>query len=101
MTQAQNNADMTKEDRRRLVLQFLADHGIAVPPSVIYRNMRLHQGITFGKKSIANYLDEFAEEGLVRRVNPEGLEDRDLRDVPEDKRAWYIITKSGREYLQD
>jgi hypothetical protein len=96
---APDNRDMTREDRRRIVLQFLADHGLALPQRVIYRNLKLHQGITFGYSTVDNYLDDFVEEGLVRRINPKDLDDlpAELIDMPGGKknRAYYIITEAG------
>lgn len=95
-------SDMTKEDRRRVVLRFLADHNLALPQRAIFRNLRLHHAITFGYSSVDNYLDEFVEEGLCRRVDPTALEEeRELADMPTGKehRAYYIITDEGRAYL--
>lgn len=96
-----NPDDMTKEDRRRIVLLALADHGWAMPPSVIFRNLKFHQDITFEQRSLTTYLDEFVEEGLVRRIDPKKLPEKELTDLDEgsDRRAWYIITEDGRDYL--
>jgi Fe2+ or Zn2+ uptake regulation protein len=103
MIQDANNADMAKEDRRRVVLQFLAEHRLALPPRSIFRNLRLHHNITFGYSTLDNYLDEFADEGLVRRVDPGSLENRELTDLPRGKqnRAYYIITEAGLDYLSE
>lgn len=90
-------SDVTKEDRRDQVLKFLEEHRLALPQRAIYRNLRLHYGITFGYSSVDNYLDEFVEEGLCRRVNPKKLDERKLVDMPSGKNqpAYYIITEDG------
>ncbi|SDJ32917.1 hypothetical protein SAMN05216226_102153 [Halovenus aranensis] len=94
---------MAKEDRQQQVLQFLAEYDLALPPRAIYRNLRLHYNITFGYSSVDNYLDEFVEEGLCDRVDPEKLEERELVSLPSGRthRAYYIITEKGRDKLSD
>ena len=96
-------ADMGKEDRQFVVLAFLAEHGLALPQRAIFRNLKLHHGITFGYGSVDNYLDSFVEKGWARRVDPTELENRELVDLPGGKhnRAYYIITDEGREHIRD
>jgi predicted transcriptional regulator len=74
-------------------------HALALPPGVIYRNMRFHHNVTFSYSSIDNYLDEFVADGLVRRVEPASLETREPVDLPADdtKKGYYIITDKGRD----
>jgi hypothetical protein len=102
MVQQTNKSNMTKEDRKRVVLRFLVEHGLALPPLAIHRNLKFHQGITFGRASVDNYLEEFVEDGYVRRVDPEKLGERELVDIPggRENRAYYIATDSGRRYLR-
>jgi len=97
------SSDMGKEDRQLVVLAFLAEHGLALPQRAIFRNLKLHHGITFGYGSVDNYLDSFVEEGWARRVDPTELENRELVDLPGGKhnRAYYIITDEGREHIRD
>jgi len=100
---AKQLGDMAKEDRQLIVLAFLAEHGLALPQRAIFRNLKLHHGITFGYGSVDNYLDSFVEEGWARRVDPTELENRELVDLPGGKhnRAYYIITDEGREHIRD
>lgn len=99
---APKDADMTKQDRRNLLLQFLAEYDLALPPLAIYRNMRLKWNITFSKQSIHNYLDEFTDEGLVLRVEPAPIGSRKLVEAKgEDTRAYYIISEKGRDAARD
>lgn len=95
---------MAAEDRQRIVLEFLSEYPLALPQKVIYRNLKLHRSITFQYSTVDNYLDEFAEEGWVRRIDPKELDDlpTHLVDLPGGKknRSYYIITEEGRETLQ-
>jgi hypothetical protein len=95
--------DMTKEDRQRVVLRFLADHNLALPPAVIFRNLRLHQRITFQDTTLENYLESFHRQGYVRRIDPEAMEKYRTEDLGDDsdKRAYYVITDEGRAWLDD
>ena len=95
-------SDMAPEDRKLAVLRFLAEYGLALPPAVIYRNIRYHHNATFKRRVTDNYLSELVEEGLARRIEPEPLEDRQLVDASEDTRkAYYIVTEEGRDYLDE
>jgi hypothetical protein len=102
MVEQANHSDMTKEDRKRVVLRFLVEHGLALPPLAIHRNLKFHQAITFGRASVDNYLEEFVEDGFVRRVDPDKLNERELVDIPggRENRAYYIATEEGREHLR-
>jgi len=93
---------MGKQDRKMVVLGFLAELGLALPQGAIYRNLCIHHGITFGYGAIDNYLDEFVEDGYCRRLDPEALEERELADMPRGKhnRAYYIITDAGRDHVR-
>ena len=89
-------------ERKDIILRFLADHQLALPQMVIFRNLKFHHEITFSYSTVDNKLDESADEGLVRRVDPEKLVDGELVDLPggKDNRSYYIITDKGREYVQ-
>lgn len=94
---------MTKEDRRLVVLGFMAHHDLALPPRAIYRNLRFKHEITFSYSSVDNYLDEFAKEGLMRRVRPEPLANGEVVDAGQGKgeRAYYLITETGKAYFRE
>jgi hypothetical protein len=95
--------DMGKEERVRVVLEFLAEHGLALPPRAIFRNLRFHQNITFSLQSVENYLEELSNDGYVERVNPAALEKRQVEEVPADNsmKAYYVVTEAGRQHLRD
>jgi len=100
MGEEMENSGMTKEDRRRVLLEFMSEYDLALPPKAIYRNIRLKWNATFSYSSIHNYLDEFVEEGLALRVEPEPLSAREVVEVESgESRAYYMITDKGREYV--
>jgi len=94
-------AGMGKADRKEMVLQFLAETRLALPPAVLYRNLRLRQNATFSEKSLGNYLSELETEGLVKRVDPDALERREIVTVGADARGYYLITDAGVEAAPD
>jgi len=78
---------MTKEDRREVILQFLADTGLALPPAPLYYNMKETMFVTFSKRTLVRHLKEMREEGLVTKV--------------EEGDGYWKITDEGRKYLDD
>jgi predicted transcriptional regulator len=101
MTDSHDNDDMVKSERMDLLLEFMAEHPLAMPPIVIYRNLRIHRNLRVRKETVKNYLQELAEDGLVRRVDKGSLDDGKVVDADEDGRAYYIITEKGRRELND
>jgi len=91
---------MSKEDRKALVLQYLVHTRLALPPSVLYRNLRLRQNATFGASTLDNYLDELHEEGLITRIDPEAMEERKLVEI-DDGRGYWVATEAGKEAAPD
>jgi len=87
---------MSKTDRKQLVLAYLAHKRMALPPAVLYRNLRLQMNATFSQKSLDNYLSELAAEGLLMRVDPDAMADRELVEV-DSGRGYWIATEKGRE----
>jgi len=94
---------MGKEDRRRVVLDFLCDYDLVLPPRTIYNNLKLKENVTFSYKSTRNYLREFADEGLVVRLEPKPLAAGERVEPSDegDSRAYYEITEKGKEYTRD
>jgi len=79
------------------VLTFLAETRLALPPKALFRNLRLQENATFSEKSLNNYLAELDAEGFVRRVDPEAIEQRNIIEVGDDERGYYLITEAGVE----
>lgn len=78
---------MTKEARKRAVLRFLEDTGLALPPKAIFLNMK-DRGATFSERTLNRHLPELEEEGLIRRL-------------PDQKGAYFEISEKGREHLRE
>jgi len=100
MSEVVEGKAVSKQERKQVVLSFLASHDLALPPKVIYRNLKFRHRITFGGTTVENYLDEFVEEGLIKRVNPAALEAGEAVEVPPENnevRAYYVLTDAGRE----
>ena len=64
---------MTYQARRKVVLSFLKEHGLALKPAVLYRNLKFNHRITFSESTVRNILDDLVEEGEVVRVEPKAL----------------------------
>ena len=95
--------DMGPGERRLAILRFMDEHGLALKPKAIYRNLRFHHRILFGDETVKNILHEHVEDGYLRRVEPSALEeDAELVDVERGEgRGAYIITDEGREHIRD
>jgi len=100
-TKSTNPADsksklMSKEDRKQLVLEYLAHTGLGLPPLALYRNLRLRQNATFSEKTLYNYLEELEADDLVMRIDPDAMVDRELKEI-DDGQAYWIATESGQQ----
>lgn len=85
---------MGKSHRKEVVLAFLDEYRLALPPTVLYRNLRLLENATFSQNTMENYLWELEADGLVKRVDPKQLEDRQI-ETPDDGRGYWLITEAG------
>jgi len=85
---------MSKEDRKQLVLEYLAHTGLALPPAVLYRNLRLRQNATFSSSTLENYLDELGADGLLTRIDPDAMENREFVEIDEGRGYW-VATDDG------
>ena len=87
---------MSKQDRKALVLQYLVHTDLALPPAVLFRNLRLWQNATFSEKTLNNYLHELEADGLVTRIDPEAMVERKRVEL-DDGRGYWVATDRGRE----
>lgn len=86
---------MTYEARREVVRSFLEDNGLAMKPTELYRNLRYHERITFGKETVKSILKDLAADGEVKRVDRSSLEDGTLVELdPGEGRGVYIATSA-------
>ena len=81
-----------------LLLNFMAEHPLALPPLTWYRNLKIHRDMTFSQDTLNNYLEEFVDEGLAARVDKEAMDSGQVQTVDDDDyRAYYIVTDRGIE----
>lgn len=90
--------DVAKEDRKRRVLAFLVDTKLALPRSVLFRNLR-HQGADFSDSSLKNYLGELREEGFIERIDADLYAEGQIK-VSDDDPGYWIRTAEGMEYME-
>lgn len=99
MNRPRDGDDMGKEDRKRRVLKLLADSGLALPPAVIFRNVKL-RGATFERRIINDYLKELAEDGLIEKVDPEALEEGEIESIDLSEEGYFVITEAGLDVFE-
>ena len=98
MTGPGEYSSMAKEDRMRQVLNLLTETGMALPPAVVFRNLKL-RGATFESRSVNTYLKELTEGGYVRKVAPEALDQGELVDVDDLRdEGYYVATDRADEF---
>jgi len=94
-----NSGNVPKEDRKRVVVEFLVQYPLALSRTVLYRNLR-YKGATFGSTSLQNYLNELRDEGRVARIDAEEFAEGRL--VKSDgEPAYWIATRDGAEWVVD
>lgn len=78
---------MSKEQRVRTILSFLADRRVALPPKVLYDNLVMYRNVTFSYRTVKRLLAELREDGRVEYV------DRG--------HGYYRVSERGRAFLDD
>jgi len=100
IVETDGGSSMPGEASRQVVLEFLADHKIGMPPSVIFRGLKTERGIDFESRTTKTILQELEEQGLVNRVKKEALDNGNIEPIVSDDdgiRAYYIISQKGLE----
>ena len=100
---AKERNNVPPQERRRVVLEFLDEHGLPLSPKAIYRGLKIQRDITFGYRTVQNILAELAEEGYVMRVSKDALDEGRIDPLPENdsaQRAWYFISEKGRDRVR-
>jgi len=86
---------MGQDEQRSRIKGYLTATGVAQPPAVIHRNLRV-RGITFSLQTTKRRLRELADTDHVRVVDPSAMgENAELRDVEisERSRVYYLGVK--------
>jgi hypothetical protein len=91
---------MPKKDRERVVLSLLAEVGEPLPPVLIYRILRV-RGATFGRRSVMRYCSELGQRGELAKIDPDAMEDCELREIDTSQKGYWMITDAGRERLAE
>jgi DNA-binding HxlR family transcriptional regulator len=68
------------------ILEYLSDVNLALPPKVLYYNMKVDREITFSERTLKRRLKLLMEEELVDRVD--GTD------------GYYQIAPDGKEYVE-
>ena len=89
---------MPKADREEVVLRLLAEVGEPLPPVLIYRILRV-RGATFGRRSVMRYCAELGDRGELVKIDPEAMEDGELREIDGSEKGYWMISEAGRERI--
>jgi len=73
-----DSTNMGRDARVELVLDYLVETGVALPVACLHRNLVLNRHATFSSTSLRSYLKELHEEGLVRKIDNEALDQREV-----------------------
>jgi len=86
-------------ERRRRVVEFLAEHDMPLPPLAIFAGMRRQYRATFSYRTTQNILSDLVESGDVFRVDTGTLREGEIREIDDDsaRRTYYFVTEAGRE----
>jgi hypothetical protein len=91
---------MPPEARRNLVLEFIDEHDMPLPPLAIWGGLNRQYRVTFSYRTLQNILSDLVDEGDVFRVDTTILKEEGRVEEVEDssgRRAYYYITEEGRE----
>lgn len=95
---------MPPEARRKLVLEFIAEHDFPLPPLAIWAGLKRQHRVTFAYRTLQNILSDLVESGDVFRVDTGALRDGNIEPIegdPAGRKSYYFITQQGRERLTD
>ena len=87
-----------------MVLDFIAQHEMALPPLAIWGGINREYRVTFSYRTMQNILSDLVESGDLFKVDPEILrEEAEIREVPNPsgRRSYYFITEKGRERIRN
>lgn len=90
--------DVPKEARKNRVLSFMVDTRLALPRTVLHRNLR-YRGADFSDSTLKNYLAELEEDGLVARIDAKEFAEGHVVLSDEDPGYW-IPTNEGAKYIE-
>jgi hypothetical protein len=92
-----DSTNMGRDARVELVLDYLVETGVALPVACLHRNLVLNRHATFSSTSLRSYLKELHEEGLVRKIDNEALDQREVREVRLSQPGYFQATETARQ----
>lgn len=78
---------MAKEDRKRVILRYLDENDVALPPKVLYDNLIEYRDITFSYQTVKRLVREMRDNGRLRQLDY--------------GKGYYQITDDGRRFLSE
>ena len=95
-----DNAErVAREERLRLVLEYLVETESALPPAAIFRNLKL-RGATFERRSVTYFLADLHDRGLVEKVDTTALESGRVVAVGQGEPGYWVATEAGRQLVE-
>lgn len=95
-----DNAErVAREERLRLVLKYLVETESALPPAVIFRNLKL-RGATFERRSVTYFLGDLHERGLAEKVDTGALESGRVVAADHGEPGYWMATDAGRQLVE-
>ena len=95
---------MPPEARREMVLEFVAQQDIPLPPLAIWAGLNRHYRVTFSYRTMQNILSDLVEGGDLFKVDTEALRNGDIEGIEGDtssRKAYYFITDAGLERVEN
>jgi len=75
----------------------MSEYDLPMPPTVIYRGLRLKTTFHNTDETLRNHLGEMVDDELVLRVDPSALENGSIVTTTDtSKRCYYVISDAGR-----
>jgi hypothetical protein len=99
-----DGGDMPPEARREMVLEFVAQQDIPLPPLAIWSGLNRHYRVTFSYRTMQNILGDLVDNGDLFKVDTEKLRDGEISEIEGDsssRRAYYFITDSGLSRVEN
>jgi len=78
---------MPPKERDELVLRFLHNHDVALPPTPLFFNLKRKHSVTFSKKTLRRRLTALRERGLVNYID--------------EGDGYYEVNEAGFEWLRE
>lgn len=97
---------MPPEARQELILEFVAEHDMPLPPLAIWAGMNRQYRVTFSYRTLNNDLADLVDAGEMIRVNTTPLKKNGapiepLEGDPRNRKSYYFVTDAGVARIAD